>query len=204
MLSCRSRESVEIVSRPRSRRMTLPPSGSGSPPGRSQPRLHLAGVHRLLNPVEWHHRIFDGRIEQPQRHESGGQFAWHRDAHAFERRRRRFRDDDRAVAIAHARAVRQEDVPVGQMRVRIERHRRDLVRAVERGAVQRLDVRQHMFELEARRRHFAAREAEEHERIVGIRAVRDSDFHRVSSRKTNVSARRRRRRRGRCRGAPRG
>src|SRR5262249_9196740 len=88
---------------------------------------------------------------------------------------------DRPIAIAHARAVGQEDVAVGQMRVGVKRNRADLVRAFEGGTVQRLDVRQHVLEFVPVRRHGAARQAVEHERVVRIRAVRDVDLHTSSS-----------------------
>ena len=58
-------------------------------------------------------------------------------------------DDDRTVVVAHARPVRQEKVLVRQMRVGVERDRGHLVGARERRAIQRLDVAEQMFDLEA-------------------------------------------------------
>ena len=85
------------------------------------------------------------------------------------------RDDDRAVVVAHARAVRQQRVLVREVRVGVERHGGDLVLALERRAVQRLDVRQHLVDLDAAGVDVAARQAVEHERVVRIRAVGDGD-----------------------------
>ena len=64
-----------------------------------------------------------------------------------------------------------------QVRVGVERDGRDFVLAFERGAVQRLDVGQHLIDLDAVDVHGAARQAIEHERVVGIRTVSDGDFH---------------------------
>ena len=58
-------------------------------------------------------------------------------------------DDDRAVVVAHAGAVRQERVLVGEVGVGVKGHRGHLVFAVERRAVQRLDVREDLLDLDA-------------------------------------------------------
>ena len=56
-------------------------------------------------------------------------------------------------------------------------NRGDLVAAVERSAVQRLDVGEQMGELEPVGRHMAARQPVEHERIIGIGTMGDCDVH---------------------------
>ena len=61
------------------------------------------------------------------------------------------------------------------MRVGVKRHRRDFVLAVERGAVQRLDVGEHLVDDDAAGVDVAARQAEEHERVVRVRTVGDGD-----------------------------
>ena len=61
------------------------------------------------------------------------------------------RDDDRPVARAHARPVREEHVLVLDERVRVERDRGHLEPALERPLVQRLDVLQDVLELEPAR-----------------------------------------------------
>ena len=144
-----------------------------------QARRELAGVHPLLNLVERHDDVLDRRVEQPQRQKCRRQFARApRPARpSSDDGPSCLRDDHRAVAVAHARAVRQQHVAIGQMRVGVERDRRDLVLAVECGAVERLDVRQHVFELEPWRGDPAARQAVEHERVIGIGAVSDADLH---------------------------
>src|SRR6185369_14322777 len=75
---------------------------------------------------------------------------------------------DRYILRPHGASMGQQNVFVGQMRVSVKRNRGDLVPAVKRRAIQRLDIRQHMFELITRRRHFAAGQAVKHERVVGV------------------------------------
>ena len=155
--------------------MTLPPSGSGSPPVRSahhSPRStifrrpfflvrHLAfvnqqasrdltSVHRFLDPVEGHDDPLHARVVETQGEERGRQFAGNGNTDTLERRGSAlFHDDDGAVAIAHAGAVRQQDVTVRQVGVRVKGNRGDLVTSLERRAIQRFDIRQHMFQLES-------------------------------------------------------
>ena len=66
--------------------------------------------------------------------------------------------DDRAVVVAHAGAVRQQRVLVDEVRVGVKRDGRDFVLAVERRAVQRLDVRQHLIDDDAAGVDVAARQ----------------------------------------------
>ena len=87
------------------------------------------------------------------------------------------RDDDRAVAGADRRAVREQRVALVHERVGRERHRRHLEPPVERPLVQRLDVLDHGLELEALRVDRSRREPPEHERIVWIGAEADADQH---------------------------
>ena len=87
------------------------------------------------------------------------------------------RDDDRPVAGAHARAVRKQDVLVLHVRVRVERDRGHLEPALERPLVQRLDVLQHVLELEPARVDLARGEAPEHERVVRVGAMAEADEH---------------------------
>ena len=46
-------------------------------------------------------------------------------------------------------AVRQQDVAVRQVGVRVKGNSGNLVTALERRAIQRFDIRQHMFQLES-------------------------------------------------------
>src|SRR6185503_14311986 len=102
--------------------------------------------------------MLDGRIEQSKRQKRGRQLA--RDGHP-ETLDRRWTilpgDDNGTIAIAHARSVRQQNVAVGQVRVSVERHSRDLVLALACRAIERLDVGQNMLEYEAIRGHATAR-----------------------------------------------
>ena len=111
---------------------------------------HLARVHLLLNLIEWHDNVFDGRVEQPQRQKRRRQLAGNCDADPVERGGTvPLCDHDGAVAVPHAGSVRQQDIAIGQMGVRVKRHRGDFVGSRERGAVQRFYIRQHVFEVEA-------------------------------------------------------
>ena len=122
-------------------------------------------------------------IAEPQGEERGRHPAGHGDLDAAEIvfGQRLARDDDRPVAGAHARPVREQDVPVLDERVRVERDRRHLEPALERPLVQRLDVLQDVLELEAARIDLARGERPEHECVVGIRAVAEPDLHRSAS-----------------------
>ena len=141
-----------------------------------QPGLGLAIEDGLLNLVERNHDVLEVGLVEPQRQVRGRQRPRNRDAAPLDGRRSAgLRDDDRAVVVAHAGAVRQQRVLVGEVRVGVKRDGGDFVRAVERGAIQRLDVGQHLLDDEPAGIDGAARQAEEHERIVGIGAVGDGD-----------------------------
>ena len=85
------------------------------------------------------------------------------------------RDDDRPVAVAEGRAVRKEEVAVGQARVRVEGDGGDGELSRHRAAVQRLDVGELVREREALGVDAPLGERVEHERVVGVGAVRDGD-----------------------------
>ena len=88
-------------------------------------------------------------------------------------------DDDRPVAVADARAVRQQRVPVLHERVRVQRDRSHLELRLQRPLVQRLDVLQHLLELEAACVDRAGRDRPEHERVVRVGAMAEPDQHRA-------------------------
>jgi hypothetical protein len=58
----------------------------------------------------------------------------------------------------------------------VERHGGDFVAAVQRRAIQRLDIRQHLIDNDAVRIDGAARQAKEHERVVRVGTVGYGDF----------------------------
>ena len=89
------------------------------------------------------------------------------------------RDDDRAVAVADAGAVRQQGVAVLHERIRVQRDRGHLELALQRPLVQRLDVLQHLLELESAGVDRAGRDRPEHERVVWIGTVAEPDEHRA-------------------------
>ena len=148
--------------------MMLPPSGNGRPPVRSDhhsPRSTIfsqpfvlirqltfvdqqtsfgASVQNgLPDLVEGHDNVFEVGLVESQRQVGGRQGARDGDAGAFDLgRTTRAGDDDGPVLVAHAGAVRQQRVLVDQVRVGVERDRCDFVTALERGAVQGLDIRE--------------------------------------------------------------
>src|SRR5262249_15559562 len=128
----------------------------------------------------------ESRIVELQRQERGRQPAGHADLEARQRSsagrpRHLFlglaRDEDRTVLIAHARTVRQQRIAIGEMRGRMKRDGGDTAATVTRRAVQRLDVRQDLVDLDAVRTDGVARQTIEHECVIGIRAMRDGDLH---------------------------
>ena len=74
--------------------------------------------------------------------------------------------DQRTVAIAHAGAVRQQCVLVAEMSERMKRHRGDFIAPLERRAVQRLDIGEHLIDDDAVCLDGAVRQSEEHEGVV--------------------------------------
>ena len=116
---------------------------------------------------------------QPERQERRGHSAGDDDLGRPQllERERLARHEDRPVAGADARAVRQQRVPVLDERVRVERDRGHLEPALERPLVQRLDVLQHLLEAESARVDRTGRNRPEHEGVVGIGAVTELDQH---------------------------
>ena len=182
--------------------MMLPPSGSGRPAGALRPPLaqvddlpqavvgvrelpfvdQQAGVglalqHEVLDLIERHDDVFEVGLVEPQRRYAVVSVPGIAIVRPLTPRSRRpvACDDDRAVVVAHAGAVRQQRVLVGEVRVGVKRDRGDLVLAVERGAVQGLDVGEHLVDLDAAGVDGAARQAEEHERVVRVGTMRDGD-----------------------------
>ena len=115
--------------------------------------VRVARLHLVEDLVERHLAVAEvadrhAQDEERRRHATGdgdlevGQVV---------QRERLSRHDDRAVAGAHARAVRQQHVPVLDERVRVQRDGGRLQPPLERPLVQRLDVAQDVLELEAAR-----------------------------------------------------
>ena len=71
--------------------------------------------------------------------------------------------------------MREQRVPVGEVRVRVQRHRRHLELAVEGAAVQRLDVGELMLVAPGAGVDLAGGQRPKHEGVVGVRAVREVD-----------------------------
>ena len=62
--------------------------------------------------------------------------------------------------------MRQQGVTVEQVRVGMKRHRRNLVRALERRPVERLDIGQHLVDLDALHLDGSRRQPIKHEGVI--------------------------------------
>src|SRR6267143_2942381 len=139
------------------------------------------GCYKVLDLIEGHNDVPDRWLVQSQREKRGRQFAGHGYEPSRERtarvlpRRRFARYQPRAVAIADALAMREQRIPVGEIRVRVQRDRGDFQLTRERAPVQRFDVRQLVHVATPARVDFSGRHRPEHECIVGVGAVRDAD-----------------------------
>ena len=109
-----------------------------------QPGLVLAGEHFGNDLVEGNDYGLDLGREELQRQVGGGQRARDGDAHALDlvERVHARRDDHRPIALAHAAAAGQQRVLVLDVRIGVEGDRGHIVEALERLAVQGLDVAQ--------------------------------------------------------------
>ena len=144
-----------------------------------QAGIGSAGLDLVEDLVERHRAIAELAHAHPQHEERGRQLARDGDldiarvgeGHLLPR------DHDRPVAGAHRGAVRQQHVALLHERIGGERDRGDLELAVDCPGVQRLDVAQDVLELEAPRIDLARGEAPEHERVVGVGAVAETDQH---------------------------
>ena len=119
-----------------------------------QPRVHAAFEHGAIDLIERHHLGLEVRVEELQGQKRGRQAAGNGNPHALEGHGPAAapwlpRHEDRTVPVAHARAVRQQRVPIHQVRVGMERHGGDFVLPVERRAVERLDIGEHLFDVDA-------------------------------------------------------
>ena len=132
-----------------------------------QPHVGLALEHSLLNLVERDDHILEVGLVEPQRQVGGGQRPRNGHAGAADLARSTLAaHDQRTVAITHAGAVRQQRVLVGEMGERMKRHRRHFIAPLERRAVQRLDIGEHLIDDDAVCLDGAVRQAEEHEGVV--------------------------------------
>ena len=145
-----------------------------------QPGVGLARLDRVEDLVERDDAVPEVAQDHPQDEERGRHLPGHGDLDLAQLvlRHRLPRDDDRPVARAHARPVREQRVALLHERVRVQRDRRHLEPALERPLVQRLDVAEHVLELEAARVDAILGQGPEHEGIVGVGAVAEADQHR--------------------------
>ena len=141
----------------------------------------LSGRYEVLDLIERHDDMPDGWLIQSQREKRGREFAGHGYEPSRERtsrtlpRRRFARDEARPVAIANARAMREQGIPVGEIRICMQGDRGDFQLPGQRAPVQRLDVGQLVHVATAAGVDFSGRHRPEHECVVGVGAVRDAD-----------------------------
>ena len=123
----------------------------------------------------------DGRLIQSQRQKRGCQFAGHGHEPSRERTlcivfwRGCARDEARAIAVADTRAMREQGVAIGEIRVGVQRDRGDLELAGQRAPIQRLDVGELVRVATATGVDLPARHCPEHEGIVGVGTVGDAN-----------------------------
>ena len=138
----------------------------------------LARAHRLLDSIEGHGARDDaGAHSRSASAPSSTPRRRHRD---LPRRDPlagdgRARHDDRTVAVAEGGAVGQQEVALGQARVGVEGDGRDGELSRHRAPVERFDVGQLVDEGETLGIDASFGERVEHERVVGVGAVRDGD-----------------------------
>ena len=89
--------------------------------------------------------------------------------------------EDGAVSLAHGRTGIHHPVLLMHEDVGGGGDGRHLELAGASAPIQRFDVLQHVLDLDALGLHLARSERVEHEGVVGVRAVADTDQHRVSS-----------------------
>ena len=147
-----------------------------------QSRVCAAGRHVVFDLIERHDHMPGGGLKQLEREKRRGELTGHGDAHrAGAEGSPRIdgpggtRHDARSVAVPEARAVGEQRVPLSEVRIGVQRDRRDLELAPERAPVQRFDVAQLVDVAPAAGVDLAGRERPEHERVVGIGAMRQMD-----------------------------
>jgi hypothetical protein len=139
-----------------------------------------AGEHVVLDLVERHHHMFDRWLIEARGQKCGRELARDGDGPAGERAagirgRGRTRDDARTVPVTDTGPVREQRVPIREVRIGVQRHRGDFELPAQRTLVQAFDVRQLVLVTPGARIDFPGGERPEHERVVGIRAVCDVD-----------------------------
>ena len=145
-----------------------------------QPRVGAARANLVEDLVERQRAVPELLAEiEPQRQEGRRPCSGNDDLRVQQlvARQRARPHDDRSVAGAHRRAVRQDRVEVLHERIRRERHRCRLETPLERPLAERLDVIEDMLEFEAARVDRTRGERPEHEGVVGVRTMAEADQH---------------------------
>src|SRR5436190_5496623 len=144
-----------------------------------QPRVGAPGLHLVEDLVERDLAETEVAEEEPQDEERGGHAPRNRDLDRLQLLTLEWltRHDDRPVSRAHARSVGEHCIVALNERIGMQRDRGRLEPSLERPVVQGLNVPQHVLELEPARVDPVRGKRPEHECVVGIRAVAESDQH---------------------------
>src|SRR5215469_6917903 len=86
------------------------------------------------------------------------------------------RNHHRTVTLAYTAAAGHQRIVVLNIRIRVKRNGGNVVEALQRLAIERLDVAKGMSELHARHAHLVGGHAIKHECVIGVRAVRHLDL----------------------------
>ena len=144
-----------------------------------EPGLGGAGLHLVHDSVEGRLPVAEVADSHAQDEEGGRHPPWHGDLDLRETLERHgvAGDHERTVAGAHAGAMGEEDVRVLHEGVGVEGEGGHLQAPLQRPLVESLDVAEDVLELEAARVHAPAGKRPEHEGVVGVGAVTESDSH---------------------------
>ena len=142
-----------------------------------EPDIGPPRAHRGKDLVERHDKVIEllRRLAQPQlqREEGAGHRARHGDLLAgdFRPGELLLRHQHRPIAVAHARAARQQGILVAHVGVGVNADRRDVQFAPRGPLVEGLDVLQDVLEAKPVGRNQLAGQPVEHERIVRVGRV---------------------------------
>src|SRR6185437_10319638 len=138
-----------------------------------QASLSLARADRFHNLIKRHDVVLEITQVEAERQKRAGHRTRDRDALPSQPLVANLltRDDHWAIVVAHTRAVGQYGVLVGDIGVGMDRNGGDFQTPFERPLIQRLDITQDMLEPQTFSIDMALRQTIEHERIIRVRAV---------------------------------
>ena len=148
-------------------------------PGVDRLAFVLAGNHDVQDPIEGHDHLAELHAQaQPQGQIGGREHAGHGDRRLAIGLQRllRPRHEHGAIAIAHARPAGAQHVAVGQMGIGVQAQGRQFQLAAECPAIERFDIDQFVPEEVRPGVDLAAGQGVEHEGVVGVGAMADTDL----------------------------